>query len=71
MTSNTILSRKTDRTFVLSDSTGPEFLHIGARFADLVPSNDPVNVTLGLSVVVRDPDGIDTVIGRYKNRNIG
>jgi hypothetical protein len=69
MTSNTILSRKTDRTFVLSDSTGPEFLHIGARFADLVPSNDPVNVTLGLSVVVRDPDGIDTVIGRYKNRS--
>ncbi|MHA2191157.1 MAG: hypothetical protein ACXAAP_13075 [Candidatus Thorarchaeota archaeon] len=69
MTTNTNLSRKTVCAFTLSDSTGPEFLLIGARFADLVPSNDPVNVTLGLSVVVRDPDGIDTVVGRYKNRS--
>lgn len=38
-------------------------------FADLVPSSAPVEITLDLSVVVRDEDGIDTVIGSYRKDN--
>jgi hypothetical protein len=69
MTSKTVLSRRTDCAFVLSDSTGPEFLDVGDAFADSIPSADPLNMTLRFSVLVRDPDGIDTVIGSYKNRS--
>ena len=32
-------------------------------------SSVPVEITLGLSVVVRDEDGIDTVIGSYEKDN--
>ena len=38
-------------------------------FYDLVPSSVPVEMSLSLSVVVRDEDGIDTVIGSYKKDN--
>ena len=50
-------------------STPPQFDEVGKRFADLVPSSIPVEITLHLSVVVRDEDGIDTVIGSYKKDN--
>ena len=69
LTFNSTFSRKNDFAFALSDSTGPEFLDVGNRSGDFYPSTDPVNATLGLSVLVRDPDGIDTVIGSYKNRS--
>ena len=38
-------------------------------FYDSVPSSVPLEFTLGLSVVVRDEDGIDAVIGSYKKDN--
>jgi hypothetical protein len=69
LTSNATLSRGTDYPFTLSDTTGPEFLDVGNRSGDYFPSTDPVNATLDLLVLVRDPDGIDTVIGSYKNRS--
>ncbi len=37
------------------------------EFADLVPSTEPVNLTLELRVGVTDQDGVSTVIGSYKN----
>jgi len=56
--------------FIQSDgSTPPQFYEVGERFADLLPSSVPVEITLHLSVVVRDEDGIDTVIGSYKKDN--
>jgi hypothetical protein len=67
--SHTSSPRRTDCTFALSDSTGPEFLDVGNDFADYYPSTEPVNVILRFSVLVRDPDGIDMVIGSYKNRS--
>jgi hypothetical protein len=50
-------------------STPPQFDEVGHMFADLIPSSVPVELTLRLSVVVRDEDGIDTVIGSYKKDN--
>ncbi len=50
-------------------STPPQFDEVGHMFADLIPSSVPVELTLRLSVVVRDEDGIDTVIGSYKQDN--
>jgi len=50
-------------------STPPQFDEVGKRFADLVPSSVPVEITLDLYVIVRDEDGIDTVIGSYKKDN--
>ena len=56
--------------FIQSDgSTPPQFYEVGERFADLLPSSVPVEMSLSLSVVVRDEDGIDTVIGSYKKDN--
>jgi hypothetical protein len=39
VTSNTILSRKNDFVFALSDSTGPEFLDVGNRSGDYFSSS--------------------------------
>jgi hypothetical protein len=50
-------------------STPPQFYEVGKRFVDLVPSSVPVEITLDLSVVVSDEDGIGTVIGSYKKDN--
>ncbi len=50
-------------------STPPQFDEVGHEFIDSVPSSVPLEFTLGLSVVVRDEDGIDTVIGSYKKDN--
>ena len=56
--------------FIQSDgSTPPQFDEVGHRFCDSVPSSVPLEFTLDLSVVVRDEDGIDTVIGSYKKDN--
>ena len=49
--------------------TPPQFDEVGKRFVDLVPSSVPVEMTLDLYVIVRDEDGIDTVIGSYKKDN--
>ena len=57
-------------SFIQSNgSTPPQFYEVGERFADLLPSSVPVEMSLSLSVVVRDEDGIDTVIGSYKKDN--
>jgi len=54
--------------FCLSDSQGPSFsLGWMPGFEDLVPNTEPVNLTLRLVVGVTDPDGVDSVIGSYKN----
>ena len=50
-------------------STPPQFDEVGKVLADLVPSSVSVEITLDLSVVVRDEDGIDTVIGSCKKDN--
>jgi hypothetical protein len=56
--------------FIQSDGfTPPQFDEVGHMFHDSVPSSVPLEFTLGLSVVVRDEDGIDTVIGSYKKDN--
>jgi len=52
-----------------NESTPPQFDEVGHMFADLIPSSVPVELTLRISVVVRDEDGIDTVIGSYKKDN--
>ena len=56
--------------FIQSDGfTPPQFDEVGKRFVDSVPSSVPLEFTLDLYVVVRDEDGIDTVIGSYKKDN--
>ncbi len=56
--------------FIQSDEfTPPQFDEVGHMFFDWVPSSVPVESSLGLLVVVRDEDGIDTVIGSYKKDN--
>ncbi len=50
-------------------SSPPQFYEVGHEFADLLPSSVPVEIPLDLYVVVRDEDGIDTVIGSYKKDN--
>jgi hypothetical protein len=51
-------------------SSGPSFdLTFMPGFADLVPSNEPVTLSLELRVGVIDPDGVSTVIGSYKNNS--
>ena len=56
--------------FIQSDGfTPPQFDEVGHMFYDSAPSSVPLEFTLGLSVVVRDEDGIDTVIGSYKKDN--
>ena len=54
--------------FCTSDSQGPSFnLSSMPGFMDLVPDTEPVNLTLRLTVGVTDPDGVDSVIGSYRN----
>ena len=50
-------------------STPPQFDEVGHMFFDWVPSSVPIESSLDMSVVVRDEDGIDTVIGSYKQDN--
>lgn len=54
---------------ILSDSSGPVFRGVGNMYADLVPTNQPVNCSFAPSVVVQDNDGVDSVIACYKNQS--
>lgn len=54
--------------FHTSDSEGPTFDPSWMPdFVDLVPDYRPANLTLELVVGVEDPDGVDSVIGSYRN----
>ena len=53
----------------LADSEGPTFTFTMPNFADLIPSKEPISLSLELAVRVTDPDGVDTVIGSYSNRS--
>ncbi len=53
----------------LADSSGPTLTPMMPEFFDLVPGNDPVNVSLELRVNATDPDGVEVVIGSYNNRS--
>lgn len=58
----------TGTAFRASDSQGPSFsLGWMPDSQDLIPGNEPVNLTLRLVVGVTDQDGVDSVIGSYKN----
>jgi len=55
---------------ILSNEQGPEFANLGNFYADLLPNDtNEAHVRLNLFVTVRDSDGIDTVIGSYKDAN--
>ncbi len=57
-------------SFQVCESSGPFFdLTLMPEFADLVPSIEPVNLTLELRVGVTDPEGLSLVIGSYKNNS--
>ncbi len=56
-----------EKAFLPSDLEGPAFQFAMPEFADLVPSTGVMNLSLNLAVRVSDPDGVDTVIGGYKN----
>ena len=43
-------------------SIPPQFEGVGERFADFLPSSVHVEISLNLYVIVRDEDGIDTVM---------
>ena len=58
-----------EKAFLLGDLEGPVFQFEMPEFADLVPGTGAVNLSLNLAVSVSDPDGVDTVIGSYKNRS--
>ncbi|MFW9849246.1 MAG: hypothetical protein ACFFF4_08895 [Candidatus Thorarchaeota archaeon] len=59
-----------DKEYILSDDQGPEFDGIGDFFADLLPNDTHQGrAQLNLFVSVYDTDGIDTVIGSYKDIN--
>lgn len=56
--------------FVLSDDQGPEFRNLGNFYADFLGNDtNEVLARLHLIVSVHDADGIDTVIGSYKDIN--
>jgi len=60
----------TAAVFLGYDSEGPSFdLSWMPDFADFVPDNRPLNLTLELVVGVEDPDGVDSVIGSYRNES--
>ncbi len=56
-----------EKAFLPCDLEGPAFQFAMPEFADLVPSTGVMNLSLNLAVRVSDPDGVDTVIGGYKN----
>jgi len=58
-----------EKAFLPCDLEGPAFQFSMPEFADLVPGTEAVNLSLNLDVRVNDPDGVDTVIGGYKNRS--
>jgi hypothetical protein len=58
-----------EKAFLPCDLEGPTFQFSMPEFADLVPGTGAVNLSLNLDVRVSDPDGVDTVIGGYKNRS--
>ncbi len=58
-----------EKAFLPCDLEGPAFQFAMPEFADLVPGTGVVNLSLNLAVSVSDPDGVDTVIGSYKNRS--
>jgi hypothetical protein len=58
------------KKYIPSDDQGPEFRDIGNSFHDLLPNEtNQANVQLRLSVSLRDFDGVDTVIGSFKDIN--
>lgn len=58
-----------EKAFLPCDLEGPAFQFSMPENADLVPGTGAVNLSLDLAVRVSDPDGVDTVIGGYKNRS--
>lgn len=62
-------SSRADSTSVPSESSGPVFEGIGNLFVDLIPTNQPINLTFTPSVYVFDSDGVDTVIACYRNQS--
>lgn len=56
-------------SFQVCQSSGPSFKLTPWVFMDLVPSTEPVTLTLELRVGVTDPDGVSNVIGSYKNNS--
>jgi len=58
-----------EKVFLPCDLEGPVFQFVMPENADLVPSTGAVNLSLDLAVRVSDSDGVDTVIGGYKNRS--
>ena len=58
-----------EKAFLPCDLEGPVFQFVMPEFADLIPGTGAVNLSLNLAVRVSDPDGVDTVIGGYKNRS--
>ncbi len=54
---------------VPSDYEGPVFIDVYGTDVDTTPITEPTtfNITLPLHVKVWDPDGVDTVIGSYRN----
>ncbi len=58
------------KEYLPSDDEGPEFKDLTDHFRDLLPdSENSANTQLQLFAVIRDSDGIDTVIGSYKDIN--
>ncbi|MHA1908714.1 MAG: hypothetical protein ACW98Y_15550 [Candidatus Thorarchaeota archaeon] len=56
--------------YLLSDDQGPEFKDLGNFYADFLTNDtNEARIHLHLFVTVRDSDGIDTVIGSYKDIN--
>lgn len=56
--------------YALSDSSGPIFDGVAGYFADLVPTDQPVNWSMNAQVFVYDPDGVDSVIACHKNHTV-
>ena len=60
------------KEYIPSDDQGPEFKDLADHFRDLLPASEKenyANTQLQLFVPVRNSDGIDTVIGSYKDIN--
>ncbi|MBS3795875.1 MAG: hypothetical protein KGY80_13305 [Candidatus Thorarchaeota archaeon] len=53
------------------NAEGPVFYGVGNLYSDTTCLEHPINVTLDLFVDVFDPDGIDAVIGSYRNSSGG
>jgi hypothetical protein len=67
--SNNSIYPISDALYNEKESDGPVFELWMPNFVDLVPGTGSINLTLELAVVVTDTNGIDTVIGSYKNQS--